>query len=366
MIGYCTIVHAGYSLDEVIHNLHTYSDAVQHKVGEKIELGLWLSNVAVCDENIDKLQESLCELNLTVKSINGFPYGNFHRIVVAHDVYKPSWCEEDRLSYTKQLALFLAKLLPDNSSGSISTLPLGWGNGWINDDCAAKMLLQCVDFLEELEQTSSRLVHLDIEPEPGCRLQTSNDLVQFVQKQFGDDQRIRRYLQVCYDTCHASVMREDPNDAINKYEQAGLTIGKVQLSSAIDVNFDELNSEEKKCAANALRSLAEPRYLHQTTVIENNSMTMYENLTCAPLGNPSGHWRVHFHVPIHKKTIGPLGTTQDDLRNSIRLLPTSDTTHWEVETYTWDVMPCTFQDGELIDSIAAEIKWGNKQIQWDE
>ena len=363
MIGYCTNVHAGETLDQVIHNLQHYSAAVQKKVGDSIGVGLWLANETLGHETSNRLHACVEELGLAVNSINGFPYGNFHKTIVGRDVYKPTWQEEDRLRYTTQLASILASLLPEHRSGSISTLPIGWGSTEQNDPLAALMLTKCVDFLDELEQTTNRLIHLDIEPEPGCRLQSADDLAQFIQKQFGDDERIRKYIRVCYDTCHAAVMREDPVASLDKYKQAGLTIGKVQLSSAIDVQFETLSKDERTIAAEALRTLAEPRYLHQTTVVEDGEMTFYENLPNAQLDSPSGHWRVHFHVPIHKDTLGPLGTTQADLIQTIKLLPISKDTQWEVETYTWDVMPTQFQDSALVASICSEINWAIKQIQ---
>ena len=363
MIGYCTNVHAGATLDEVVANLQNYSSLIQHTVGKPIGIGLWLANESLCENTASRLKDCLEEHGLLVCSINGFPFGNFHSNVVGRNVYKPTWCDESRLNYTTQLASVLAVLLPKNTSGSISTLPLGWGEEWDGDDQAGSMLLRCVEFLEELEQTSGKLIHLDLEPEPGCRLQTARDLAMFVQTQFEDDQRVRRYIRICYDTCHAAVMREDPAESLEVYAQAGLSIGKVQLSTAIDVNFDSISDDEKNQAMTALQTLAEPRYLHQTTIIDQGNMSFYNNLTDTPLNHPTGHWRVHFHVPIHEQTIGPLGTTQDDLIRTIGLLPSSVDTQWEVETYTWDVMPATYQDNELIQSISSEICWAEKQMQ---
>jgi sugar phosphate isomerase/epimerase len=363
MIGYCTNVHAGETIDEVVTNLHNYASAVQQKVGTPIEVGLWLPNKSLHEQASEKLKECLDTLNLTVRSLNGFPFGNFHDNIVGHAVYQPTWCDEERLSYTQQLATLLADLLPKNTSGSISTLPLGWGKGWHGDKQSAQMLMLCVDYLEEIAQTTQRFIHLDIEPEPGCRLQKAYDLAEFIDTQFGDDERVRRYIRVCYDTCHAAVMRENPSESLDVYTQVGLSIGKVQLSSAIDVNFDSLSQEERVVAIKALRSLAEPRYLHQTTVVRDGAMEFYINLTDAPFDEAVGHWRVHFHVPIHKATFGHLGTTQSDLLQSIQHLPINNDTHWEVETYTWDVMPKDFRENELIHSIALEICWANNQIQ---
>jgi len=363
MIGYCTNVHSGETLEEVVANLQNYSCVIQQQVGTPIGIGIWLANECICESTASRLKDCLEEHNLLVRSINGFPFGNFHRGVVGRDVYKPTWCDERRLLYTTQLATLLVELLPANTSGSISTLPLGWGKDWDGDERAASMLTQCVDFLEDLEQSSGKCIHLDIEPEPGCRLQSADDLAKYIQSQFGDDQRIRRYIRVCYDTCHAAVMWENPLDSIELYMQAGLEIGKVQLSSAIEVDFDSLSKERKSQAITALQTLAEPRYLHQTTVVKDGKMSFYDNLTAASLSHPTGHWRGHIHVPIHRETIGPLGTTQQDLIHTIDVLPNSIDTQWEVETYTWDVMPKVYQENELIHSISSEICWAEKQMQ---
>jgi sugar phosphate isomerase/epimerase len=363
MIGYCTNVHPGETLDEVVANLKQFSSAIQRSVGKPINIGLWLAKDSLTEDTVCKLQDCLEELELSVCSINGFPFGNFHSSVVGHDVYKPSWCDESRLTFTTELASLLVHLLPEDKSGSISTLPLGWGKDWDQDNEAASMLLRCVDFLDELEQRTGKLIHLDLEPEPGCRLQTAADLSMFVQKQFGDDQRVRRYICACYDTCHAAVMCEDPQESLNAYKQAGISIGKVQLSSAVDVDFESVSVDERENTLAALRTLTEPRYLHQTTIVVGGKMSFFGNLVDAPLDQPVGHWRVHFHVPIHEKMIGPLGTTQEDLIRTMNLIPYSLDTHWEVETYTWDVMPTNYQEIDLIQSISSEISWAEKQMQ---
>ncbi|MDP7009162.1 MAG: metabolite traffic protein EboE [Phycisphaerales bacterium] len=363
MIGYCTNIHSGNTLDEIVLNLRTYAQAVQQQVGFPLELGLWLPNDSLEKDTGRRLQDVLHECGLTTRSLNGFPFGNFHQQIVGKSVYQPTWCELDRLDYTNQLATILSELLPTNKSGSISTLPLGWGESWNQDEVAAKLLLQCIDHLEKIEQETGKLVHLDVEPEPGCRLQTAADLAMFVQTQFGDDDRVRRYLRVCYDTCHAAVMRENPSDSLAQYAQVGLEIGKVQLSSAIEIDFSKLNQGETVHAKDNLRMLHEPRYLHQTTILEDEQLEFYENLSDALEHTATGSWRVHFHVPIHQKRFGPLQTSQLDVLRTIPLLPKSNETVWEVETYTWDVVPETFKDHSIIESISSEIRWANTQVE---
>ncbi len=221
------------------------------------------------------------------------------------------------------------------------------------------MLRKCVDQLEEVEQQSGRCIHIDLETEPGCRLQRASELGAFMNQYFGDDERARRYIRVCHDTCHSAVMHETAEEAVSHYNSAGLLIGKVQLSSAIEVDF---NAQHKPEVINELQLIAEPRYLHQTTICNDGQLQFNENLTNLPLDSPRGLWRIHFHVPIHLTQFGSLHTTQHDLERSIPILKQAGATTWEVETYTWSVMPKALQQDELVDSIAKELAWAANSI----
>jgi sugar phosphate isomerase/epimerase len=328
---------------------------------QPLGVGIWFSDIASREVDLSLLRDTLDECGLTLFTINGFPFSDFHCEVVQHRVYEPNWCDIRRLRYTIRLANILASTIDEHEAG-ISTLPLGWNDASFSDEDAAKMLQQCIEQLEEIEQQTSRCIHLDLETEPGCRLQCSADLCQFVDRSFGDDERVRRYLRVCHDTCHAAVMRETPEDSIANYNNVGLSIGKVQLSSAIKINFEQIQPENLQNTIDDLRSIAEPRYLHQTTIYNGSEVAFFENLIDAPITSPAGEWRIHFHVPIHMQHIGSLQTTQDDLRHSIDVLSLAGVSDWEVETYTWDVLPTVMQEGELVESITKELLWATPLI----
>ena len=357
MLGYCTNVHRGETFQSVISNLNTYSCAVAKKLEQQIGVGLWLSDTASREADACELKETLQKCNLVVFTMNGFPFSNFHDEIVQHRVYEPNWCEQERLDYTLRLASLLASIT-DNLEAGISTLPLGWGNSAFANEDAAVMLATCVDNLEDIEQQTSKCIHLDIEAEPGCRLQRSSDICDFINLHFGDDERIRRYIRVCHDTCHAAIMRETAQECVDNYQNAGLSIGKVQLSSAIKVNF----STEQQGIMDELQLISEPRYLHQTTISDGKDVTFFEDLSDIQTHEPTGEWIIHFHVPIHKLHIGLLATTQEDLRESISVLVDIGVSSWEIETYTWDVTPTSLKDGDLVDSISRELKWASKQI----
>ena len=353
MLGYCTNVHSGDSFDDVITNLKKYSWSVQQNLQTPLGVGLWLSEKASREVDPSLLSDTLQECNLQVFTLNGFPFSNFHKEIVLHDVYKPDWTQESRLAYTVRLAQILSSATVQVDAG-ISTLPLGWdAEVFSNEDCA-KQLRLCVDALEEIEQQTSKCIHIDIETEPGCRLQRSKELCDFFETYFGDDQRSRRYIRVCHDTCHAAVMRESAEACVANYNNIGLAIGKVQLSSAIAFAI------ESNANCSFIRS--EQKYLHQTTVETTDDLLFFEHFSDVPMQLREGNCRVHFHVPIHKKLFGELQTTQQDLLTSIPILKEAGATDWEVETYTWNVTPGELQEGELVASITKELAWASRQL----
>jgi len=358
MLGYCTNVHRGTTFHDVLENIRTICKPICQQSTFDIGTGLWLSNQASLEVDIPQLRETLDACKVNVFTMNGFPYSDFHTEIVKHKVYEPNWSNPDRLEYTVRLATILAEIVHCKEAG-ISTLPLGWASDTFQNKDAATMLQNGINQLADLEERTGVCIHLDIETEPGCRLQRAEELSMFVNTYFGDDEKARRYLRVCHDTCHGAVMHESAEEAISHYKEAGLSIGKVQLSSAIEVDF---NAADNTASCKDLRSIAEPRYLHQTTVDDGGCLLFYENLSEVSLAQPSGLWRIHFHVPIHLQTIGSLGTTQTDLIHSIPVLVEEGVTNWEVETYTWDVVPKELRIGELVDSISKELSWAASQI----
>ncbi len=82
-------------------------------------MGLWLPAQAASQlaTGAEDFRKFLSDRRLRPFTINGFPYDNFHQPVVKHRVYKPTWWQQERLDYTKQLADVLAVLLPESQAG---------------------------------------------------------------------------------------------------------------------------------------------------------------------------------------------------------------------------------------------------------
>ena len=345
-VGYCTNVHAGTSLDAVKSNLLKHAVEVRNELlrtnldnSAPLPVGLWLSNHAAAELQEDQLlhwRDWLAENQLLPYTFNGFPYSDFHQAVVKHDVYLPTWAEPKRFAYTVKLAHVLDAILPADEVGTISTLPLGWPRngdpigltGAVDTQsdslllASAKQLKQLAVELDRILQASGRLIKVGIEPEPGCVLDSADDIVNFFQRYLFDDQdsgRVRRHIGVCHDVCHSAVMFESQQAAIEAYCDAGIDICKVQVSSAVEGVFD---GQQNEVIWEALQSFAEPKYLHQTCLQHTGSKSseFFEDLHVAikrKMGDDlsekttklQGCMRVHFHVPIFMQNLSVLNTT---------------------------------------------------------
>ena len=74
--------------------------------------------------------------------------------------------------------------------------------------------------------------------------------------------------------------------------------------------------------------------------------------------NTPSEARVHFHIPLYAEPDPPLHSTQShvtDLLDYRRRHP-DFCTHYEIETYTWGVLPGDLQR-PIVDQIAEEYAW---------
>lgn len=372
-IGYCTNVHAGASLLEAQANLEQHALEVKRRVSpdEPMGVGLWISHSAAHEivqrGVVREAREWLESVGLLPYTLNGFPYGDFHQEIVKHRVYAPTWADSARLDYTKLLVNILHELLPAGADGSISTLPLQWGQPSPSDtqlQQSAANLQDAARFMSELLQSTGRLIHLCIEPEPGCVFDKAEHIVDFFERYLlpgGNEDQIRRHIRVCHDICHAAVMFEDQVEVLERYRSASIEVGKIQVSSAVIAAFDGADPESRQATYDQLARFNEPRYLHQTVVRRGASDKFYQDLPealKAEAGDLSGEWRTHFHVPVYLERFGQLQASQrqivDCLANFGRL---TNCKHLEVETYAWGVLPSELKQPSLAAGIAQEMAW---------
>jgi hypothetical protein len=372
-LGYCTNVHAGNDLATTWANLRQHALGVKRRYSPErhMGIGLWLSARTARElreqSKVVEFAEWLEAEGLVPFTLNGFPYGDFHQEVVKKDVYLPTWWDVQRLDYTKQLIDLLNEILPPGREGSISTLPIAWGDPMAPDfqlEKAAALLTNAALHMHELEQRTGRLIYLCLEPEPGCVFTYAKDIVGFFQDFLlgGEEEAIvRRHLRVCHDVCHAAVMFEEQADVLRRYQEAGIEVGKIQVSAAVQMQLDDLAADERPAAIAQLRQFHEPRYLHQSVWRTTEDEEFFTDLAPALEAvekHPQGELRTHFHVPIYLREFGRLATTQEEILTCLAAArETSACTHYEVETYAWNVLPADLQQPELAAGIAREMQW---------
>lgn len=355
MLTYCTNIHPAESWAETFANVRRYIPAIKAAVSpdRPFPIGLRLSGRAAAEadrEQAAHFQEWCRENTCFVATVNGFPHGAFHQVPVKETVYLPDWRHPERLSYTRRLADLLVGWLPAGRRGSISTVPIGFRQAVPPAELpmALANLRRALEYLDDLAQTTGQEIGLAIEPEPGCLLETSSDLVDF----FGRLQlppHLRSFLTVCYDCCHQALQFEDPAESLAQLSAHEIRIGHVQVSSALALPQPDLSP---------LRRFNEPCYLHQTVGQRpDGALVRFDDLGLALAADPAGveEWRVHFHVPVFLDRLRDCATTQPFLREILPLFPAD--LALEVETYTWSVLPPELRTEELTDSIIREIRW---------
>jgi hypothetical protein len=378
-LAYCTNVHRGETWAETFDSLKRDTLKVRERVCpiEPYAIGLRLSHQAAHELNdrttLVEFQRWLSQNHCYVFTINGFPYGQFHGTRVKEQVYAPDWTTHERLAYTNLLIDLLAQILPAGIEGSVSTMPCGFkllvttSEEWklIRDN-----LWRCVEHTARVSSQTGRKLHVGLEPEPMCLLETSGEVIHLFDRlraEHPHDARLTEYLGVNYDTCHFAVEFEEPQDAIGALQKHGIKLSKIHLSSALRLT-------PTAEARQALAAFDDGIYLHQVIVRRpDGNRTIYLDLDDAlacetPMqegdSTDSTEWRVHFHVPLHSPPTPLFGNTAEHLLGVLDLLQTNPSlcSHLEMETYTWEVLPAEFKSWDVVEQLVAEYDWTLSQL----
>ena len=372
-LAYSTNIHRGESWTETFDGLQKYSLKVRHEVcpDAPYAIGLRLSDLASRElsapKTLAEFKRWLDENQCYVFTINGFPYGRFHGGRVKEQVYVPDWTTRERVDYTNRLFDILAEIVPDGVDGSVSTVPCSFKEFIRSDDQVARMrsnLWDCVDHIARLSEASGKFLHLGLEPEPLCYLETSSEMVRFMDAMRADrpsDSSVNRHLGVNYDTCHLAVEFEKPDEAVARFQANGVRISKLHFSSALKV---VATPETRK----ALTAFTDDVYLHQVVCLNANSeLVRYRDLdvALADSDSPASEWRIHFHIPLHSPATELFENTADHILGVMDLLRENPSlcSHLEIETYTWEVMPAEFKNRSVVDQLVAEYRWCLSELE---
>ncbi len=371
-LAYCTNIHRGGSWEETLKSLNKYTLAVRDRVcpDRAYAIGLRLGAAAAHElsdpATLLSFQKWLEQNNCYVFTINGFPYGDFHGRRVKEQVYLPDWSSRDRLDYTKQLFDLLCAILPVGMEGSVSTLPGSFKRFVTGNDRVSAIktnLAKAAEYIDRLSEKTGHDLHLGVEPEPLGYFETSLETVNFfdhlLDSYAGDEERLLRRLGVNYDTCHLAVEYESAGDSLTRLRQNGIRLSKIHLSSALKVEDFSAATFEK------LNGFCDEVYLHQVIARgEDGRLKRYEDLDLALEARARGadraeEWRIHFHIPLHALPQPPLQPTSDHIQDTLDVLKVEPQLcrHFEMETYTWEVLPGDLSSVDVVDQLVREYQW---------
>ncbi len=331
-------------------------------------IGLRLSAVAAQEllegGNLAEFKQWLEFTNTYVFTINGFPYGSFHGTRVKERVFMPDWSDRARLDYTKDLFKILAVIARPGTGASVSTLPGSHKTFPVDEPRILANLIELAGWLESLAQETGHDFHLGLEPEPLGHFENTAETLSFFERLHaaaGQSDIVRKRIGVNYDACHFALEYDAAHSALDALTRAAIRISKIHLSSAL-----ALDPRDPEALA-AICPFDEPVYFHQALLRGmDGSITRFADLPLFFAAAESGdcdpacyeEMRVHFHIPLDTEPAPPLRSTRDQTREVLtwRRENPDACQHYEIETYTWGVLPAGLQR-PVEEQIAGEYRW---------
>lgn len=389
-LTYCTNIHPGENWAGHFTALQQNFPSIKAQVSPDalMGIGLRLSNVAseelASGYNLYVFKQWLADNDAYVFTMNGFPYGEFHNTEVKDQVHAPDWTTQERVDYTNRMFDTLVQLLPAGMEGGISTSPLSYRYWHTTPELLKEAteigtanILKVAHHLITISQQQGIEMHLDIEPEPDGILETGVEYINWytnvllpqgkpvIASAFGisegeAEKLIKKHICLCYDVCHFAIGFEPHQEVIDELEEKGLKVGKIQISAALKAALPQ-NQDLRQPILEAFAKFDEPTYLHQIIAKTNSgALLRYRDLPGALNDGENTEveeWRAHFHVPIFTEEFGLVRSTQSDIEEVLNINKAkSFSTHLEVETYTWGVLPDE-KKLQINDSIARELNW---------
>lgn len=376
-LGYCTNIHRGETWEETFAGLSQHTDRVRQRVSpvDPFAIGLRLGCDAINELNRDAATKKdfanwLEKTNSYLFTINGFPYGRFHGGRVKEQVYAPDWTSRDRLEYTNALFDFVSELAPAGHEVSVSTLP-GSFKEFIQPATEKEQLKAIIDniracsrHIDTLREKTGRDIHLGMEPEPLGLFENTAESLDFFEKlvdglSADESAAVLRNIGINYDTCHFAIEFEDAAESLSRLTANGIRISKIHLSSALTLPPTDSNVER-------LATFQDEVYLHQTIIQSQGEVThrfrdIPDVLEWYPENKDQAgdEWRVHFHIPLHAEPDGDFGDTTRQISGVLSEVAKNPEMcrHFEMETYTWEVLPVEMQSGDVVDQLVSEYEW---------
>ncbi|WDT80219.1 MAG: hypothetical protein MPW14_24535 [Candidatus Manganitrophus sp.] len=177
-------------------------------------------------------------------------------------------------------------------------------------------LVQVASALVCAKEESGKVIHLDIEPEPDGLIENSIEAVDFFRKYLlpigapllsvalqrpvpRAERDLLEHIRLCYDTSHMAVEYEEAESALDLLQKAGIQIGKVQISAALEMAVPS-DPEPLKGLSDRLRPFRSRSTFTRSSSAMQEGLHHYADLSdLFPITRSldSREWRIHFHLP---------------------------------------------------------------------
>ena len=177
-----------------------------------------------------------------------------------------------------------------------------------------------------------------------------------------DPEIIRRRIGVNYDACHFALEYDAARESLDALTAAGIRISKIHLSSALALD------PRDPAALAAIHAFDEPVYFHQVLLRSGRGtgFALHRSAGIFPSGRRHFGQSVRFrgnagpfpHSRLMRSQRDPLRSTRDQTREVLAWRKNHPTAcqHYEIETYTWGVLPEGLQR-PVEEQIAGEYAW---------
>jgi len=367
-VGYSTNVHPGDSLDELWASLDD-AEAVRRLVEPsralpiELRLSLPVARALAADPALTaRLERSLRDRELRAITVSAFSPLPFHGTLVKENAYLPRWTEEERVTFSQQVADLLAAFGPaDEPTLSFSALA-GVLKHHVTapgaDAAIARNMARVALHCHRVAQRTGRRVVMALEPEPGLTYETTDEVLAFFQgpldrafaevlgAEAGGPRRAvalgRELIGVNFDFCHQSIEYEDNPVSLRRLADAGIRLHKCHAANAMRV-VDPLNNPR---AWEALQPFADSIFPHQVIGADAGGRRVFFCMDLPAIFTDEGRRemaakgvreiRVHYHVPVFGSFSPDIETTIEGTWAGIAafrsLAPESPLI---VECYTW-------------------------------
>jgi hypothetical protein len=158
------------------------------------------------------------------------------------------------------------------------------------------------------------------------------------------------------DTCHFALQFENLEDSLIRLKQSDIAVSKVQVSSALHTTVGG-NTKQ------VLAPFCDEVYLHEVKIRDRDGSTssfpdLPEALDSELSSSSGSELRSHFHVPLYFEESEDLRSTSFELTPAFfQTALQNGISHFEMETYTFDVLPEALRSMDVVQSISKEYQW---------